>query len=151
VSTKRKAAPSGGNTLVPHLQELVQSAADELKGVERRRVLASDGWFTNDKLFALVSRQARIVVRLPDEAAAEELLALEGSGHWRIKNRPPFKDWLLLPESMHDDSDAVTTWVTRAWTVARSTQPSAKSKPKRAKTAAAKTKRSRPSRKAASK
>jgi hypothetical protein len=119
----------------------VQAAADSLSGVVRRRVLASDGWFVNDKLFTLVNRQARIVVRLLDEAAQVELLALEGAGHWKLKNRKPMKDWLLLPESMHDDASAIEAWVRRAWQIVRSA-PATAGRPKR-KAGAAKTRKTR--------
>jgi TfoX/Sxy family transcriptional regulator of competence genes len=134
-----KLRPSAVNTLIPHLQEQVQAAVESLPGVARRRVLASDGWFVNDKLFTLVTRQARIVVRLLDQAAQDELLAIEGAGQWKIKNRKPMKDWLLLPESMHDDASAIESWVARAWQVVRSA-PAASGRAKR-KTAAAGTRK----------
>lgn len=134
---------SSANTLVPHLQEQVQSAVATLSGVVRRRVLASDGWFVNDKLFTLVTRQARIVVRLPDDSAREALLALDGAGYWRIKNRKPMKDWLQLPEAMHDDADAIAEWVARAWSVVRSDQSASSTRKPRKKAAAKRKKASR--------
>jgi len=59
-------------------QDLVQRAVDRLDGVERRKVLASEAWFTRGSLFALVSRPGRIVVRLPDEGAL---------AHWEKRQR----------------------------------------------------------------
>ena len=105
-------------TLVVHLQELLQAIVDRLKGVSRRRVLASDGWFVNGKLFALVSRQARVVVRLPDVAAQDELLAVDGAEPWQIGNKAPMRGWIQLPEAFHDDEESLALWLNRAWALA---------------------------------
>ena len=115
-------------SLIPHLQELVQEAVSGLAGIERRKALVSDGWFVRGKMFALVSRQARIIVRLVDPAAQSELLALEGASNWKIKNRKPLRDWLQLPEEFHDDRDAVAVWVKRAWADAQAQAGTARKK-----------------------
>ncbi len=112
-------------------QDLVQRAVDRLDGVERRKVLASEAWFTRGSLFALVSRPGRIVVRLPDEGAQDELLALEGAAMWRIGKKAPMRAWLELPESMHGDRKALAAWLKRAWSLAPTAKPKPKPKPKR--------------------
>ncbi len=81
----------------------------------RRKVLASDGWFKGGKLFTLVTKQGRIVVRLPDESAQDELLSLDGTSEWKIGKKAPMRSWLQLPERFHDDTAALTTWLKRAW------------------------------------
>jgi TfoX/Sxy family transcriptional regulator of competence genes len=82
-------------------------------------MLVSIGWTVNDRVFALVSRQARVIVRLPDESAQRELLAIEGAGPWKFGTRAPPRGWLQLPESMHDDREALETWLHRAWQLGR--------------------------------
>jgi TfoX/Sxy family transcriptional regulator of competence genes len=111
------------------LREVVQRVVDKLDGVERRKVLGSDAWFTRGSLFTLVSRQAKIVVRLADEAAQDELLAIPGAALWRIGKKAPMRSWLELPEAMHDDKKALAAWLKRAWALA----PDAKKKPVRKK------------------
>lgn len=105
--------------MIPHLQELVQEAVDGLSGVERRKALVSDAWFVRGKMFALVTRQARVVVRLTEPVAQAELLALDGASNWKIKNRKPMRDWLQLPEELHDDAEGIALWIKRAWTDAQ--------------------------------
>ena len=121
-----RASPS----LIADLQDLVAEALASRRGVSRRRVLASDGWFVNGRLFTLVNRQARIVVRLPDQAAQDELLQIRGTGQWTIGAKMPMRGWLLLPESAHDDSALLSAWLTRAFTLAESA-PATTPKPRR--------------------
>ena len=92
----------------------------------------------NARTFALVSRQARIVVRLTEESAQQELLALDGAEPWQIGKRKLMRDWLLLPEAMHDDPDAMQEWLKRAWTEARAAGPRPKRKATKARKAARK-------------
>src|SRR5262245_42804327 len=117
-SSSRNPAVAGADSLIAYLQERVQEIVDGFHGVERRRVLASDGWFVAGKRFTLVTRQGRIVVRLPDAAAQEELLAIEGTAEWTIPGKKPMRGWLLVPETMHDDTAALTTWLQRSFALA---------------------------------
>jgi TfoX/Sxy family transcriptional regulator of competence genes len=103
--------------LIAHLQDVVQSLVGGLRGVSRRRVLASDGWFVGGALFTLVSRQARIVVKVPDGGVQDELLALDGAQMWQIGKKAPMRAWIQLPEALHDDEEALKAWLERAWTL----------------------------------
>lgn len=98
-----------------YLREQVQEAVAGLARVGRKKMLVSVGWTVNDRTFALVSRQGRIVVRLPDANVEEALLALDGAEPWRFGKRAPPRGWLLLPEAMHDDAEALKVWLRRAW------------------------------------
>jgi TfoX/Sxy family transcriptional regulator of competence genes len=133
----RSAQPLGTPSLIEHLREQVQDAVRQLPGVERRKMLVSIGWMVNQRTFALVNRQARIVVRLAQESARQELLALDGAEPWQFGKRKPLRDWLLLPEAMHDDAEALQAWLKRAWTLAREAGP----KPKRRKAAVSRSRR----------
>jgi len=104
--------------LIAYLQDLVQQAVAPLEGVTRRKALRSDGWFVRGSLFALVNRDARIVVRLVDEAAQAEAHALPGAELWRIGKKAPMRAWVLLPETFHDDVEQLGHWVRRAWATA---------------------------------
>src|SRR5262249_52949761 len=89
-----------------------------LAGVELRKVLSSEAWFTRGSLFALVSRDARVVVRLADATAQDELLAVEGARPWKIGAKAPMRAWIETPEPMTTDRKALAQWVKRAWTLA---------------------------------
>lgn len=109
--------PKVPDSLLEHLRDVLREAVDRLPGVGQRKMLVSVGWTVNDRVFALVSRDGRIVVRLPDEEARRELEAL-GAKTWTFGSRAP-RDWLVLPETMHDDTDLLRTWVKRAWQIGR--------------------------------
>jgi TfoX/Sxy family transcriptional regulator of competence genes len=106
------------SSLVTHLQDIVHALVMPFGGVTRRTMFASDGWFVNEKVFTLVSKEGRIVVRLPDPAAQDELLSLAGASMWQIPNKPPMRGWLELPETMHDDETALRVWLRRAASLA---------------------------------
>ena len=113
-STKPAKSAAGDGSLIRHLQDLVQEIVASYAHLTRRKMLVSDGWFVADKAFALVSRDARIVLRVPDPAVQDELLSLPGAEPWQIKNRAPMRGWIQLPESMHDDEQALSVWLKRA-------------------------------------
>jgi TfoX/Sxy family transcriptional regulator of competence genes len=112
--------PAASPSLIVHLQDQLQAIAERCGPFERRKVLASDGWFAGGKLFALVTRKGRVVVKLADPAAQDALLALPGTTPWQIGKRAPMRAWLQLPESMHDEPDALFRWVQAAWRLAGS-------------------------------
>jgi TfoX/Sxy family transcriptional regulator of competence genes len=112
--TVKSAATRGDGSLILHLQDLVQGIVASYADLTRRKMLVSDGWFVADKAFALVSRDARIVLRIPDPAVQDELLSLPGANAWQIANRAPMRGWIQLPESLHDDEQALRVWLQRA-------------------------------------
>lgn len=40
-------------------------------------------------------------------------MRLPGAEPWQIKNRAPMRGWIQLPESMHDDEQALAAWLKR--------------------------------------
>ena len=141
------ASARASSSLIAYLQERVVEGVEGLPGVTRRKVLASDGWFVDDKLFTFVNRQARVVVRLPDAAAADELLATPGATPWQYGKKAPMRGWLLLPEDMHDDAEALRRWVHRAHGLVRVGVPApARGKRRRAAAAQKPRRRAAPSR-----
>jgi TfoX/Sxy family transcriptional regulator of competence genes len=112
--TPKTARARAESSLITHLQDVVHELVMPFGGITRRTMFASDGWFVNEKVFTLVSKEGRIIVRLPDPAAQEELLGLPGASMWQIPNKPPMRGWLELPEDMHDDEGALRSWLRRA-------------------------------------
>jgi TfoX/Sxy family transcriptional regulator of competence genes len=131
-----KAKPARAtDSLLAHLNDAVSEALASLPGIGRRKMLVSFGWTVKDRVFALVSRQGRVVVRLPDEEVRRELLALDGAGPWKYSAKAPPRDWLLLPESMAEDAEQLRAWLRRAWQLGQDAP--AKPARKRPRTAAA--------------
>jgi TfoX/Sxy family transcriptional regulator of competence genes len=120
------AAPA--NPRIAAAREALARAVAGLDGVALRKVLASEAWFARGSLFALVSRDARVVVRLPDESAQDELLAVAGARPWKIGAKAPMRAWIELPEEMNGDRKTLAKWVKRGWELA----PTAKTNRKRA-------------------
>lgn len=142
VGTRRKASstrakapmPRAADSLLEFLREAIQEAVAPLAGVGRRKLLVSVGWTVNERIFTFVTRQGRIVVRLPDEAAQRELSAIPGAEPWKYSaTRAGPKGWLLLPEAMHDDAEDLRLWLKRAW--ALNGQLPARKRPAKKKTA----------------
>ncbi len=119
-------APPRPDPRIAALRDVVAREVTRLDDVEVRKVMSSEGWFTRGSLFALVSRQARIVVRLSDEEAQDELLAIAGASPWRIGDKAPMRAWIELPPSMHADRKALGKWLKRAWALAPTAKPKTK-------------------------
>jgi TfoX/Sxy family transcriptional regulator of competence genes len=123
--------PAAPESLLEFLREQVQEAVAGLAGVGRKKMLVSVGWAVKDRTFALVSRQGRVVVRLPDARAEEELLAIDGAERWKFGTRAPPRGWVQLPEAMQDDREALRGWLRRAWELnGREAAPRTKKKKK---------------------
>jgi TfoX/Sxy family transcriptional regulator of competence genes len=111
------------------LEETVEGIVARFDGVEKRRMFASNGWFTRGSLFVFLAQKGRVVLRLPDTKAQDELLALDGATMWRIGDKAPMRAWIAVPEAMHDDRRALGAWLKRGWSLA----PEAKKKTQRRK------------------
>lgn len=118
----------------PYLIELVEDSARGLADVSKRRMFGCDAYFTGEQIFILLWKTGRIGVRLPDPAAHEEALALEGAEPWQIGEKT-MSHWVLLPEDFHDDGAALTPWIRQAHALARSGPAATKTRPAKATTA----------------
>jgi hypothetical protein len=79
-------------------------------------------------MFALASREdERIGVKLTDRNAYDTLMSWPGTRIWTVQGDRPMSNWLLVPESFHDDVDVLKVWVKKAHTQA---SMAAKAKPK---------------------
>jgi TfoX/Sxy family transcriptional regulator of competence genes len=118
--------------LLEELRGLVVDAAGSLPRVEERKLFGCAAWFASDSIFALVWKHGRIGLKLPDEAAYRELMAVAGSAPWSIGPKI-MGGWVLVPEDWHDDGERLRAWAKKAHAQALSgpapAQKKAKKKP----------------------
>ncbi|MGZ6079236.1 MAG: TfoX/Sxy family protein [Myxococcaceae bacterium] len=128
-------------TLLLELRSQLESLTGDLPRVTSRRMFGCDAFLASGAIFAMVWREGRIGLRLPD-ALLPELRALPGADPWRHRDMV-VRQWVLVPESFHDDEDRLAPWVRKAHAAALERGPSsAKAKPRAA--AARRTKRKTP-------
>jgi TfoX/Sxy family transcriptional regulator of competence genes len=112
------------------LSILFEESSTLLLSVTKRRIFGCDAFFANANIFGLIWKTGRLGVRLPDDKLFTELMAQTGSDPWSVYTKPggkPMAHWVLVPESMHDDSEEVEQWIAAAHRLALS-QPGAKAK-----------------------
>ena len=90
---------------------LLSDAVEGLRGVSDFRMFGCRCLRAEGKIFALVWKEGRIALKLPVSAAA--LLERPGARPWTI-GRKKMGAWVLVPESFHDDADALAGWARRA-------------------------------------
>jgi TfoX/Sxy family transcriptional regulator of competence genes len=99
-------------TLLLELRSRLDDATAGLTSVTVRRMFGCDAFLADGAIFAMVWREGRIGLRLPDELLPE-LRALPGADPWRPRDMV-VRQWVLVPESFHDDSDGLVPWVRKA-------------------------------------
>lgn len=98
------------------LRERLGEAAATLPDVHWRTMFGAQGLFSDHGIFALVFREGRIGLKLPEQAAFDELLAIEGADTWTVPyEKNPTKHWVLVPTSFHDDAEVLEKWVRKAY------------------------------------
>lgn len=125
-------------SLFPHLLELLEEASRELPGVSPRRMFGCDALFAYGNIYALVWKDGRIGLKLPEPSLYEELMAMPGAARWEVGPSQAMSTWVLVPEDFHDDSEQLQVWVRRAHELASKRPPKAlklMSRPKAAKAA----------------
>ena len=99
-------------TLLLELRSRLDDLTDGLPRVTVRRMFGCDAFLAGGAIFAMVWREGRIGLRLPDELLPE-LRALPGADPWRHRDMV-VRQWVLVPESFHDDADGLAAWVRKA-------------------------------------
>src|SRR5215470_4716384 len=99
-------------TLLLELRSRLDDLTTGLPQVTVRRMFGCDAFLAGGAIFAMVWREGRIGLRLPDELLPE-LRSLPGSDPWRHRDMV-VRQWVLVPESFHDDSDGLGPWVRKA-------------------------------------
>jgi hypothetical protein len=124
----------------PFLIELVETATRSLPDVARKRMFGCDAYFAGERIFVLLWKTGRIGVKLTEPADHARLMAHDGAEPWQIGAKL-MSNWVLTPEDMHDDVEALTPWIRLAHAQARN-KPVARTAAKKTiatKTAAKKT------------
>ena len=107
------------------LEELLgvlETAAQGLFGVSRKRMFGCEGLFASGNIFGLVWKHGRIGVRLPNEIAYAEAMKMPGASPW-IAGTMAMSHWVLVPEGLHEDRGRLTAWVRRAHALAQNAAP----------------------------
>jgi TfoX/Sxy family transcriptional regulator of competence genes len=125
----------------PHLTELLEDASSKLAGVSRRRMFGCDALFVNGEIYALVWKTGRIGLKLPEPAAFDELMDMQGADPWKAGPKT-MSHWVLVPEEFHEDSEELARWVRRAHSMALGGAAAAQPAKKKAPAAKAAKKRS---------
>ena len=99
-------------TLLLELRSRLDDLTSGLPQVSVRRMFGCDAFLAGGAIFAMVWREGRIGLRLPDDLLPE-LRALPGADPWRHRDMV-VRQWVLVPESFHDDSDGLAPWVRKA-------------------------------------
>lgn len=100
------------------LKASLDGALAGLDGVENKRLFGCDGAFVGGNIFALVWKDGRLGLRLPDEALRTGLLAEAGAEPWRMDGKA-VRHWVLLPERWHADAPRLREWCRRAHALAQ--------------------------------
>jgi TfoX/Sxy family transcriptional regulator of competence genes len=116
-------------TLLLELRSHLDGLTAGLPHVSVRRMFGCDAFLAGGAIFAMVWREGRIGLRLPDDRLPE-LRALPGADPWRHRDMV-VRQWVLVPESFHDDPDGLAPWVREAHAAALDRGPAARGKSSR--------------------
>ena len=116
-------------TLLLELRSRLDDLTTDLPQVTVRRMFGCDAFLAGGAIFAMVWREGRIGLRLPDDLLPE-LRALPGADPWRHRDMV-VRQWVLVPESFHDDTDGLAPWVRRAHAAALDRGPASQKRPHR--------------------
>ena len=106
------------STLHPHLLELLEASTSTLPDVSRRTMFGCEALFAHQAIFALVWKTGRIGLKLTDPVLFDELHGLPGAERWSPGGKMTMSHWLLVPESFHDDTEALKRWAQQAHALA---------------------------------
>jgi TfoX/Sxy family transcriptional regulator of competence genes len=111
------------STLDAHLVDLLSTVSTELPEVSTKYMFGCQAFFANRAIYALVW-DGRLCVKLPEPALLEQVLSMDGADRWSpMPNGKGMGHWVMLPEELHDDLDALTPWVERAHRLAMMAPP----------------------------
>jgi TfoX/Sxy family transcriptional regulator of competence genes len=115
-------------TLQIELRSCLEALTEPLTRVSTRRMFGCDAFLAGGTMFALVLKEGRIGLKLPDDQLAG-LRGLPGADAWKPGDMV-MRQWVLVPETFHDDTDGLAPWVARAHAAAltRSEAPPARRK-----------------------
>jgi TfoX/Sxy family transcriptional regulator of competence genes len=101
------------SALNAHLVSLFESHVEGLQGVSRRKMFGCESFFRDGSIFGLIWKADRIGLKLKEPQSFEALLGLPGAEVWKAGTMA-MSHWVLVPESFHDDEEALQDWIRRA-------------------------------------
>lgn len=125
------------------LLETLRTAAKGLPDVVEKKMFGCEALFTQDRVFALLWKEGRIGVKLPDPEKLAALLGQAGASPWTPGGRQTMSNWALVPPAMHA-AKKLQPWLQLAHALAPSSDGAKK---KAAKKPAAKKKTAAPAKK----
>lgn len=114
------------------LCDKVQNLVSRSPFISRKRMFGCDAFFANDAIFALIWKEGRVGIKLTTLPHYEQLMAMPGAEQWKAGNKA-MSHWVLVPETFHDEDEALMLWLMRAHQDALSAPPkksTAKSAPR---------------------
>ncbi len=79
-----------------------------------RAMFGGHGLFApNGGMFAGIVDEDRIVLKLADDAARAELVALGGAA-WTYNGKMTMKQWIVVPDAFYDEPGTLAEWARRA-------------------------------------
>jgi TfoX/Sxy family transcriptional regulator of competence genes len=105
------------------LTDLFRSLVDDLPGVTRRAMFGYPSATVNGNMFACLMED-RMALRL-SPADREEMLKLEGAAPFEPMPGRPWREYVVVPESLIAAPDALELWVEKACDYTRSLPPKA--------------------------
>ena len=114
-------------TLLLELRSRLDDLTAGFPQVTVRRMFGCDAFLAGGAIFAMVWREGRIGLRLPDDLLPG-LRALPGADPWRHRDMV-VRQWVLVPESFHDDPEGLAPWVRKAHAAALARGPTAPKRP----------------------
>jgi hypothetical protein len=115
---------------IAELEGALNGAAKSLPHVDGKKMFGCHALWAKGNVFALVWKEGRVGVKLPEAADYDALMGEEGAGPWKAG---PMKmaHWVLVPPAM--DERALKKWVARAHELAllappKKPKPAAKKK-----------------------
>jgi TfoX/Sxy family transcriptional regulator of competence genes len=118
-------------SLLLELRSRLDDLTTGLPQVTVRRMFGCDAFLAGGAIFAMVWREGRIGLRLPDDLLPD-LRALPGADPWRHRDMV-VRQWVLVPESFHDDADGLAPWIRKAHGAALARGPASHRRPPPAK------------------
>ncbi len=104
------------SSLDAHLKALLEELSAELPEVTTRFMFGSDAFFARGHIYALVW-DGRVVLKLQDEPRYQAAMALDGAEGFDPMRRPggrAMTRWVVMPDTLADDAEALRPWLEAA-------------------------------------
>lgn len=98
---------------IAELEQILSSATEDLPNLSAKKMFGCQAFWANGNVFALVWKQGRLGVKLPNEDSYDDLMKLKGAEPWKAG---PMKmaHWILVPTTFHTKKAELKKWVVKA-------------------------------------